>query len=117
MKKICLLLMLTAVFQVAAADAPKNYMELKAQFKDMPVRIQKAQFIKKHVLVGVASGAVMFAMNEYFIRTENEAFHSAMPYVAIAYAIFQGYSIWQGSNYGPTGVSCGSGAGVTILKF
>jgi len=117
MKKILLLLMLTAVVQVAAAGAPDNYMELKAQFKNMPIRIQKAHFIKKHVVLGVTAGAVMFAMNEYFIRTENDAFHSVMPYVAIAYALFQGYSIWQGSSFGPAGSPCGSGGGVAVLKF
>lgn len=117
MKKILLLLMLAVVVQVATAAAPENYMELKAQFRNMPVRIQKAHFIKKHVVLGVTAGAVMFTMNEYFIRTENDVFHSVMPYVAIAYAIFQGYSIWQGSSFGPAGSPFGSGGGVGVLKF
>ena len=118
MKKILLVLILAAVsFTVSAGEAPDSYMELKAQFKNMPVRVDKVDFVKKHVVMGVAAGAVMFAMNEYFIRTGNEAFHSVMPYVAIAYAIFQGYSMWRGRTLGSGGEACGGGQGVTLVRF
>jgi hypothetical protein len=103
MKTLLLMLLFSAVVHVAAAEAPGSYLELKAEFKNMPVRIEKVDFIKKHVVIGVTAGAVMFAMNEYFIRTENEAFHNVMPYVAIAYSLFQSYSILRGSSIGSSG--------------
>jgi len=92
-------------------------MQLKADFKNMPVRVQKVAFIKKHVTIGLTAGAVMFAMNEYFIRTENQAFHNIMPYVAIAYGLFQSYSILRGSSIGSSGGAPGSGAGLTLYTF
>jgi len=107
--------MLTAGVHVASAGSPESYMQLKAEFKNMPVRVQKVDFIKKHLAIGVTAGAVMFAMNEYFIRTENEAFHNIMPYVALAYGLFQSYSILRGSSIGSSGGA--PGAGLTICTF
>jgi len=115
MKKFVLFLMLSAVVHIAAATSPESYQQLKAEFKNMPVRVQKVDFIKKHAVIGVTAGAVMFAMNEYFIRTENQAFHDIMPYVAIAYGLFQGYSILRGSSMGSSGGA--PGVGLTLCSF
>jgi undecaprenyl pyrophosphate phosphatase UppP len=117
MKKFVLFLMLSAVVSIASAASPESYQQLKAEFKNMPVRVQKVNFIKKHVAIGVTAGAVMFAMNEYFIRTENQAFHDVMPYVAIAYGLFQSYSILRGSSIGSSGGTSGSGAKLTLCTF
>ena len=117
MKKLLLFMMLAAVVHVSAAEDHGSYMKLKAEFKNMPVRVQKVNFIKKHVAIGVTAGAVMFAMNEYFIRTENEAFHDIMPYVAIAYTLFQSYSILRGSSMGSSGGLPTPGRGLTLYTF
>ena len=116
MKKLLLLMMLAAVSHLAVAEGGGSYMELKAEFRNMPVRVQKVDFIKKHVVIGVTAGAVMFAMNEYFIRTENEAFHEVMPYVAIAYTLFQSYSILRSSSIGSNRLPT-PGKGLTLYSF
>jgi len=118
MKKLLLLLMLAFMANLAqAGEPPATYMELKAQVKNTPVQMKQNKFIKRQVVVGVATGAAIFALNEYFIRSGNEAFHSVMPYVAIAYGLYQGYSILRGSAMGSNGAPPANQKGLTLLSF
>lgn len=118
MKRLFLFLILAVALNSATAGKPPaTYMGLKAKCRSMSEKEKKVVFIQKQVIVGVATGAAIFAMNEYFIRTRNEAFHNVMPYVAIAYTMYQTVNIIVGKSIGEEWDISGSGGGVTFQLF
>lgn len=118
MKTLFLLLVLAAgVGKVSADEPPANYMDLKAKFKRMDVKEENHTFIRKQVIIGVATGTAMFALNEYFIWSQNEAFHNVMPYVAVAYTIYQTVNIILGKSMGEVWDVPDKGGGLTLYVF
>ena len=118
MKRLFLFIILAVALNSATAgEPPATYMGLKAKCRSMSQKEKKAVFIRKQVLVGVAAGAAIFAMNEYFIWTQNEAFHNVMPYLAIAYTMYQTANILVGKSIGEEWDISGNGGGVTFQLF
>ena len=118
MKKLFLFFILAVALNSATAgEPPATYMGLKAKCRSMSQKEKKVVFIRKQVIVGVATGAAIFAMNEYFIWTKNEAFHNVMPYVAIAYTMYQTANILVGKSIGEEWDISGNGGGVTFQLF
>ncbi len=112
MKRLFLFLILAvAVNSLTAGEPPATYLGLKAECRNMTQDDKQLVFIKKQVIVGVATGAAIFAMNEYFIWTQNEAFHNLMPYIAMAYTMYQTVNILVSKSLGEKwGVSCKDGS-------
>lgn len=101
MRWLFLILILAIAFNSAIAERPPaTYMGLKAKCRSMSEKEKQVVYIRKQVIVGVATGAAIFAMNEYFIWTRNDAFHSVMPYVAVAYTMYQTVNIIIGKSVG-----------------
>lgn len=118
MKWLFLLLILVVAFNSSKAEEPPvTYMDLKAECRSMSETEKKGVFVKKQVMVGVAAGAAIFAMNEYFIWTRNEAFHDLMPYFAVAYAMYQTVNIIVGKSVGEKWDFAGNGGGLTFYLF
>lgn len=119
MRRLFLLLILAVAVNSSsiAGKPPATYMGLKAKCRSMSKKEQKIVFIKKQVIVGVATGAAIFAMNEYFIWSRNEAFHDVMPYLAVAYTMYQTVNILVGRSIGDKWDIEGNGGGLTFYLF
>lgn len=118
MRWLFLLLIFAVVVNSATAEKPPStYMGLKTKCKNMSVKEKKVAYIQKQLVAGVVTGAAIFAMNEYFIWTQNEAFHNVMPYVAMAYTLYQTTNILVGRSTGKKWDVSGDEGGFVIYLF
>lgn len=120
MKHLFLLLVLLAAAGTAAAEQPPaSYMELKAKCRNMSGKKDQGKFVRDQVITGVVVGGAIFALNEYFIWSHNEAFHNVMPYVAMGYALYQTVNIVAGKSVDYQRGLPGNlnGNGIILLRF